>query len=66
MIGPNQDVKRAARAAAVPLWRIAAELHISEPTLTRKLRFPLSTEMREEIMGLIPMLEKREVDNNGE
>ena len=60
----NEDVRRAARAAGVPLWRIAAELEISEPTLTRWLRVPLPDDRRDKIMRVIPMLE-REVTHAG-
>ena len=34
----NQDLRNAAKAAKVPLWRIAEKLGCSEPTMTRKLR----------------------------
>lgn len=53
----NEDVRRAARAAGVPLWMIAAELEISEPTLTRWLRVPLPDDRRDEIMKIIRALE---------
>ena len=54
----NEDVRRAARAAGVPLWRIAAELQISEPTLTRWMRTPLPDDPRDRIMRAIPTLER--------
>lgn len=60
----NEDVRRAARAAGVPLWRIAAELQISEPTLTRWMRVPLPDDKRNRIMQAIPVLE-REVTHAG-
>ena len=34
----NMNLRRTAKAAKVPLWRIAEVLGISEPTMTRKLR----------------------------
>lgn len=40
----NEHIRRAARIAGIPLWKVAAVLSISEPTLTRWLRFPLSKE----------------------
>ena len=49
----NEDVRRMARAAGVPLWRIAAELNVSEPTLTRWMRVPLPEEKRDKIVKLI-------------
>ena len=54
----NEDVRRAARAAGVPLWKIAAELQVSEPTLTRWMRVPLPDEKRDKIMRAIPALER--------
>lgn len=60
----NEDVRRAARAAGVPLWRIAAELQVSEPTLTRWLRTPLPDDKHDKIMMVIPALE-REVTHAG-
>lgn len=52
----NQDVRRAARGAGVPLWRVAAEIGVSEPTIHRWLRFPLSAEKKEQIMEAIRSL----------
>lgn len=52
----NQTVRRAARVAGVPLWRVAAQLRISEPTLTRWLRFPLPSEKEQRIMTAIQEL----------
>lgn len=53
----NVKVRRAAKSAGVPLWRIAAEIGVSEPTLTRWLRVPLSPEREAEIMAAIDKLE---------
>lgn len=57
----NETVRRAARTANVPLWRVAAELGISEPTLTRWLRFPLTMDKEAAMLAAISELEK-EVD----
>ena len=54
----NENVRRAARAAGVPLWRIAKELQVSEPTLTRWMRFPLPEDKSERIMSAITELAK--------
>lgn len=40
----NNRICRAARTADVPLWAVATELGISEPTLIRWLRIPLALE----------------------
>lgn len=54
----NQTVRRAARAAGVPLWRIASNIGVSEPTLTRWLRVPLPEEKERRIMAAIVALEQ--------
>ncbi len=52
----NQGIRKAAKSAGVPLWKIAAELGISEPTIIRWLRFPLPAEKEKCIMEAISML----------
>lgn len=54
----NMKIRRTARAAGIPLWKIAAELKVSEPTLTRWLRFPLTEEKERAILGAIEKLER--------
>lgn len=60
----NQVVRKAARVAGIPLWMIAAEVGVSEPTLLRWLRFPLSPEREQQIMTAIDLLEK-EAERDG-
>lgn len=54
----NEAVRRAARIAGVPLWKIAAKIGVSEPTLTRWLRVPLSQEREARVMAAIAALEQ--------
>ncbi len=54
----NQTVRRAARSAGVPLWRVAAAIGVSEPTLTRWMRVPLSEDKERHIMAAIAALER--------
>lgn len=54
----NIQIRRAARVAGVPLWAVAVELGISEPTLMRWLRFPLSLEREARILAAIDELAK--------
>lgn len=54
----NQTVRRAARVAGVPLWRVAAAIGVSEPTLTRWLRAPLPEDKEQRIMTAISALEQ--------
>lgn len=56
----NVRVRRAARVAGVPLWKIAVAIGVSEPTLTRWLRVPLSCEREALIMDAIARMEMRE------
>ena len=52
----NQEIRKAAKSAGVPLWKIAAELGISEPTIIRWLRFPLPAEKEKRVMDAISIL----------
>lgn len=52
----NIEVRRAARIAGVPLWRVAQQAGISEPTLTRWLRVPLSKEREARLLKAISEL----------
>ena len=52
----NEKVRRAARIADVPLWRVAQQAGISEPTLTRWLRVPLSEEREQRLLEAISAL----------
>ncbi len=55
----NKETRLAARGSGVPLWKIALRLKISEPTLTRWLRVPLSDERRERVMAAIRELSEK-------
>ncbi len=54
----NENIRRAARIAGVPLWAIAVKLGVSEPTLTRWLRVQLSVEKEAKIRAAIAALEQ--------
>ena len=54
----NETVRKAARTANVPLWQDAAELGISEPTMTRWLRGPLSADKEAAMLEAIKKLER--------
>ena len=54
----NQSVRKAAKKAGVPLWKCALQMGISEPTLIRWLRVPLSQEKETRIMTAIAALEQ--------
>ena len=64
MTQENVKVRTAARIANVPMWKIAAAIGISEPTLTRWLRFPLPADKECRILEAISKLEGV-TDRNG-
>ncbi len=52
----NYVIRQKAREKKIPLWRIAAELGISEPTITRWMRFPLTSEREKLVESAIDKL----------
>lgn len=52
----NEKVRRAARIADVPLWRVAQQAGISEATIMRWLRVPLSAERERQLLEAIDKL----------
>ena len=54
----NQTIREAAKRKGVKHWQIADYLGISEPTIMRWLRIPLSPEREKVIMEAIEALEK--------
>lgn len=56
----NQNVRNTAKANHIPLWRIAIQIGVSEATLTRWLRVPLTTEQESTIMAAIDSIAKEE------
>ena len=49
----NERIRQAAKAAHVPLWKLAERLNVSEATMTRMLRRDLTQEKEEKILALI-------------
>ena len=60
MTQENKTVRREARSAGVPLWKVAATIGVSEPTLTRWMRFPLPEDKEQRIMAAIAKLAKED------
>ena len=54
----NQAVRMAAKSAGIPLWKVAAAIGISEPTIIRWLREPLTVEKEARILSAIASLSK--------
>lgn len=59
----NIEIRNVAKAKGVPLWKIAQALHVSEPTMTRKMRNELPEKEKVKIIELINELC---VTNDGE
>lgn len=53
----NADVRAAAKNAGVFLYQVAAVMGVSEPTMTRKLRFELSDKEKKPIFEAIKRIE---------
>lgn len=57
----NEDIREAAKAAGVRLWEIGDVLGIADYTLSRRLRYELDPDEREEIFAIIErILEERQ------
>lgn len=49
----NNDLRMKAKEAGVRFWEIADEMKISEPTMTRILRYELPEQEKEKILRII-------------
>ena len=56
----NQDIRQEARAAGIPLWRIADELAVCDMTLTRRMRREMPRAEKEKIFAIIDRLKAQE------
>lgn len=54
----NWVIRQKAKSHGVPLWKIAAKIGVSEPTLTRWLRFPLPPAKEQRIEQAICVLSR--------
>lgn len=55
----NQDIRAYAKSKAVRLYEVADKLHISEPTMTRKMRYELPLEEKNRIFKAIDNIAER-------
>ena len=55
----NQDIRAYAKSKAVRLYEVADKLHISEPTMTRKMRYELPPEEKNRIFKAIDNIAER-------
>lgn len=49
----NTDVRKYAKTSGVYLYQVAATIGISEPTMTRKLRFELPESEKKKLLAVI-------------
>lgn len=56
----NDDIRAMAKKSGVRLWQVAAYLGISEATMTRWIRAPLSDERKSKFISAIHELAKEE------
>ena len=61
----NLELRKAAKAAGIPLWRIADAIGVGEATMTRKLRHELPENEKKQLLNLIKQL-AREGENADE
>ena len=54
----NDQIRAEARGAKVPLWKIAAHIGVSEPTITRWMRFELPPDKEQKMRDAIAALRK--------
>lgn len=52
----NMDLREKAKEKGVFFWQIAAELGISEPTMTRRMRFELPEQEKQKYLSIIDKL----------
>ena len=57
----NKKVRDTARVADIPLYAIAHEIGVSEPTFFRWMRFPLPEDKEKKILDAIASLSKKGV-----
>ena len=52
----NMDIREKAKAAGIPLWRVAEALGISEPTIIRVLRHELPETEKTQVLNIVAKL----------
>lgn len=61
----NYELRQKARSCGVPLWMLAVELGISEPTMTRRLRQELSERDKEKLLRIVAdIAQRKEAEEN--
>lgn len=60
----NEKIRNEMRKRGIPQWMVAAQLHVSENTLIRWLRFPMSEEREEDVQrAILAATQAKEADH---
>lgn len=59
----NMDIRFKAKAAGVPLWKIAAKMGVSEPTIHRRLRKEMNEEEKHYYFNVIHEIEQEQANS---
>ncbi len=59
----NMDLRQKAKEKGVFFWQIAKELGVSEPTMTRRLRFELPELEKQKYLSIIDSLSSEKEKN---
>lgn len=60
----NEVLRKKARSSGIPFWMIAAEMGISEPTMTRLLRRELPEVEQRKILDIVADLARRKEETS--
>ena len=55
----NNDIRALLKVRQIPMWKVAEQIGISEPTITRWFRKPLTTEHFDKVMKAIEEIERK-------
>ena len=55
----NLDIRMKCKSNNIPLWKLADELGVSEPTFFRWLRYKLPPERKKQMLDAIEKLSRR-------
>ena len=60
----NNDVRTLLKIKHIPMWKIAEKIGISEPTITRWFREPLTEEHYSKVMDAVQAIEEERTVNH--
>ena len=60
----NMKIRFKAQELGVPLWRVAQQMGISEPTMTRRMRKQLSAEEEQAVLAAIEAVKQQQEETD--